>query len=284
MWKSQLAAWRLRACSVAACSVATLLGLSAVAGEPMNMDTSRGSDCCNVVELRQYTLYAGHRDSFIDLFDTTFADPLDATGMTVIGEFRDLDRSDRFVWLRGFQNMEIRPKELSAFYDGELWHRYRDQANSSIDDSDNVLMLQPALPDLRFQRILQRPGQGDSSIQTSGLVTVTLFYAKTDSLTSFGEFFRSHLRARSKAAGAQSLAEYVTSAEPNNFPRLPVRAGEHIYVWIAQFTDPTAYAAYEARLKSDKQWNKSWPAAREMLVRDPEVLRLSPTSRSRLRG
>ena len=268
---------------LAASAITTFLCLAAPADE--RMDTTRDPSCCNVLELRQYTLYPGHRDGFIDLFDSTFADPLDATGMTVIGQFRDLDRPDRFVWLRGFQNMEARPKELAAFYDGELWHRHRDQANSSIDDSDNVLLLQPALPTLRFKSVLQRPsGLKNSGVHTSGLIVATLFYARPDSLSAFGEFFRGHLRARVEAAGAQSLAEYVTSAEPNNFPRLPIRTGEHIYVWIAQFHDPAAYAAYEARLKSDKNWGQLWPAAREKLARDPEVLRLSPTPRSRLQG
>lgn len=273
----------LGACRLVVSSVATLLCLAAVAGEPL--DPTRDANCCNVLELRQYTLYAGHRDGFIDLFDTTFADPLDATGMTVIGQFRDLDRPDHFVWLRGFQNMETRPKELAEFYGGELWHRYRDQANSSIADSDNVLLLQPALPDLRFKTVHRRPGGlTNSSVQAGGLIVATLFYATPDSLASFGEFFRGRLRARAEAAGAQSLAEYVTSPELNNYPKLPVRTGEHMYVWIAQFRSPEGYAAYEARLKSDKHWEELWPVARGKLARDPEVLRLRPTPRSRLQG
>src|SRR5580700_4776030 len=113
--------------------------------------TQAAVSCCNVVELRQYTLHAGRREPFIELFDRTFADPLDATGMTVIGQFRDLDRPDRFVWLRGFQDMPSRARELAAFYDSNLWHAYRNEANASIDDSDNVLLLEPASPTVRFK-------------------------------------------------------------------------------------------------------------------------------------
>ena len=38
--------------------------------------------------------------------------------MTVIGQFRDLDNPDSFVWLRGFADMESRRKALGAFYSG----------------------------------------------------------------------------------------------------------------------------------------------------------------------
>ena len=54
-----------------------------------------------VVELRQYTLHPGTRDGLIELFDRELVETQEACGMTVIGQFRDLDRPDRFVWLRG---------------------------------------------------------------------------------------------------------------------------------------------------------------------------------------
>jgi hypothetical protein len=239
------------------------------------------ASCCSVVELRQYTLHPGRREPFIELFDGTFADPLDATGMTVIGEFRDLDRPDRFVWIRGFQDMSSRARELAAFYDSDLWHARRNEANASIDDSDNVLLLEPASPALRFKDIPSRPAAG----ARNGLVVATLYYAKPNALSAFEALFARSLRRHTEAAGARTLAAYVTSTQKNNFPRLPVRAGEEIFVWLAEFTSPDAYAAYETRLRADRKWaGVLWPSAREQLVRDPEVLRLTPTPRSRLRG
>jgi hypothetical protein len=244
---------------------------------------SSGS-CCNVVELRQYTLRAGRREPFIELFDGTFADPLDATGMTVIGQFRDLDRPDRFVWIRGFESMEARAKELSAFYHGDLWHEHRNEANASIDDSDNVLLLEPAEPSLRFKDIPPRPAAGEPE-PASGLVTVTLYYAKPEDLSQFKKVFEKSLRHRAEHAGARTLAAYISSAQPNNYPSLPIRVGEHIYVWVANFSSPEAYGAYQTKLDTDMRWTKTlWPAARELLTQDPEVLRLTPTLRSRLRG
>lgn len=55
---------------------------------------------CQVVELRQYTLHPGRRDTLIELFDREFVETQEALGINVIGQFRDLDGPDRFVWLR----------------------------------------------------------------------------------------------------------------------------------------------------------------------------------------
>ena len=259
--------------------LAIITGASSWAAEPSA--AMKGGPCCNVIELRQYTLHAGRREPFIELFDGTFADPLDATGMTVIGQFRDLDRPDRFVWMRGFQDMPSRAKELAAFYDSDLWHSRRNEANASIDDSDNVLLLEPAAPALRFKDIPLRPAPSNADARV-GLVVVTLYYTKAENLNTFETLFDQSLRHRAETAGARTLAAYVSSTEENNFPRLPIRVGEHIFVWVAQFANPGAYAAYQSKLAVDKQWNQTrW---RDLITRDPEVLRLTPTPRSRLRG
>ncbi|WP_348642190.1 hypothetical protein [Mesorhizobium sp. B2-3-5] len=64
--------------------------------------------------------------------------------MTVIGQFRDLDRPDMFVWLRGFDSMDARKDALTAFYGGPIWAAHRDAANATMIDSDDVLLLKPA--------------------------------------------------------------------------------------------------------------------------------------------
>ena len=158
--------------------LAIITGALSWAAEPPT--AMKGGTCCNVIELRQYTLHAGRREPFIELFDGTFADPLDATGMTVIGQFRDLDRPDRFVWMRGFQDMPSRAKELAAFYDSDLWHARRNEANASIDDSDNVLLLEPATSALRFKDIPLRPAPSNADAPV-GLVVVTLYYESRNS-------------------------------------------------------------------------------------------------------
>ena len=51
--------------------------------------------------------------------------------MRIIGQFRDLDNPDRFVWLRGFPDMATRAQVLQAFYGGPVWKAHRDIANAT---------------------------------------------------------------------------------------------------------------------------------------------------------
>src|SRR5678815_3815796 len=99
---------------------------------------------CHAVEVRQYTLRPGQRDVLIELFERAFVESQEALGMTLFGQFRDLDDPDRFVWLRGFADMPARAAALGAFYDGPVWQAHRDAANATMLDSDDVLLLRPA--------------------------------------------------------------------------------------------------------------------------------------------
>src|SRR5207253_2339401 len=70
------------------------------------MELTRASEptavarCCPIVELRQYTLYPGQRETLISMFDREFLESQEAAGMQVIAQFRDIDRPDVFTWLR----------------------------------------------------------------------------------------------------------------------------------------------------------------------------------------
>jgi hypothetical protein len=70
----------------------------------MSATKSVEAQCCPVVELRQYTLKPGQRDVLINLFEREFIESQEALAMTIVGQFRDPRRPDRFVWLRGFPN------------------------------------------------------------------------------------------------------------------------------------------------------------------------------------
>ena len=58
------------------------------------------------------------RDVLIELFEREFVETQEALGMTLVGQFRDLDNPDRFVWLRGFSDMMTRAQALQEFYGG----------------------------------------------------------------------------------------------------------------------------------------------------------------------
>ena len=163
-----------------------------------------------VVELRQYTLHKGRRDALIELFEREFVESQEACGMQLIGQFRDLDDADRFVWLRGFRSMPARAQALAAFYGGPVWNSHRSAANATMLDSDNVLLLREAWPGSGFAvPAAPRPPVGAQPAAKAIVVATT--YALVNPVDdTFVAFFRDTLAPRAQAAGATLLATFVT--------------------------------------------------------------------------
>ena len=90
------------------------------------------TNCCAVLELRQYTLHIGKRDMLIELFEREFIESQEVLGMKIVGQFRDADSSDRFVWMRGFHDMPTRGTALHSFYGGPVWQAHRNAANATM--------------------------------------------------------------------------------------------------------------------------------------------------------
>lgn len=228
--------------------------------------------CCPIVELRQYRLWPGQRDVLIDLFDREFVESQEAVGMQVVGQFRDLDRPDHFVWIRGFADMERRRQGLEAFYGGPVWKAHREAANATMIDSDDVLLLRPLPATSGFDPLPPRPAPG---VQTpASVVAVTIF--SLDGPVDDAVVERELLPALATTS-SPPLATFIEEASENTFPALPVRTGEHVLVWIQQVSENRSLEA-QLRASSD--------IARELLptlIAAPVRLRLQPTPRSRLR-
>jgi hypothetical protein len=241
--------------------------------------------CCAIVELRQYTLHAGRFDAFTKLFEDEFVDPLEAAGMTVIGQFRDLDDPDRFVWLRGFRDMPSRAQSLEAFYGGPVWKSRRDEANANFTDTDNVLLLRPVPGnggvDLGgLQRAAMHAGAGEDR----GLIVVAVYSLDVAAADAFPAFFEQQLRPALERGGIPVAAAFETETSPNNFPRLPVREGERVFVWLARFANrQRGDAALQALMRS-AQWKEQVMPELERRAKATQVLRLAATPRSLLRG
>jgi hypothetical protein len=235
------------------------------------------------VELRQYTLHPGQREVLIELFDREFIESQEAVGMTVIGQFRDLDRPDFFVWLRGFPDMPSRAASLAAFYDGPVWAAHRAKANPTMIDASNVLLLEPAFAATTFPPA-DRPPKGAAASPAPGLIVATIHYPRRGAMAVFPAFFAESVRPVLASTGAAIVAEYVTSSQANNFPRLAVREGETAFVWLARFSSPTDYERHRQSLAADARWQRVERALEAQLAKPTETLRLVPTSRSRLRG
>lgn len=227
---------------------------------------------CAVLELRQYTLHPGGRDVLIELFDRHFHDGLEAAGMHVIGEFRDLDDPQRFVWIRGFRSMADRRRALTDFYlKSQVWKDYREPANATMIDSDDVLLLRPPCPQTRI-----------TLAATAGPSMVAATIYPVDG--SFAGFFEQRMAPVLEENGARLLGHLETEPAENTFPQLPVREGENVFVWLASFDDPQAYRAHLDRLDHHQEWSAEiLPQLTKRLTTTPQHLRLLPIPNSRLR-
>lgn len=230
-------------------------------------------------------MHPGKRDVLIGLFDREFIESQEALGIKIIGQFRDLDRPDRFVWLRGFRDMSSRARALTDFYGGPVWKARREAANATMIDSDNVLLLRPALPTSGFSlENMKRPPAGSVEVPTS-LVVATIYYFERPVVPDFINFFEQALKPVATTLGATICAYFVTENSENTFPALPVRAGENVFVWFSTFQDWAAYENYVAVLSQSERWRDEVSGGlKRYLDRAPEVLKLSPTARSQLRG
>ncbi|MEU7885945.1 NIPSNAP family protein [Microbispora bryophytorum] len=240
---------------------------------------------CPIVELRQYTLHPGQRDVLIDLFDREFIETQEATGITVLGQFRDLDDPDRFVWLRGFEDMPRRAKALESFYGGPIWRAYRDEANATMIDSDDVLLLRPASAWGGFPvPVDARPALGEPSGSPRSLILATIWHGVGPFDDAFVEFFEQRVRPVLTQTGGEPLAYLRSEHAPNTFPALPVRTGEEVFVWFARFADEDRLNEHLDFLQRSERWSKEMlPALSERWMRKSQRLRLAPTERSLLR-
>jgi NIPSNAP len=212
-----------------------------------------------VFELRQYTLHPGKRDVLIDLFDREFVETQEALGIRVVGQFRDVDDPDRFVWFRGFPDMVRRHEALTRFYGGPVWKAHRNVANATMIDSDDVLLLRLVNPRLGFPApCSDRPPVGASE-RPSSLFSATIYSFRTPVTDELVD-----LVPRDVAP----LTLLRTEPAENTYPALPVRTGENVIV---------AFTAHDSR------GGEVPPALREYLSSLPRRLTLEPTARSMLR-
>jgi hypothetical protein len=240
--------------------------------------------CCPVIELRQYAMKPGRRDDLIALFEEHFIEGQEQYGMRIIGHFRNRRNPDRYVWMRGFSDMEARHRALDGFYSGSIWQALRNAANDTLLDSDNVLLLKPASASSGFRlNLADRPAL--DAKETEGGIFIATVYAFADPVgPTFIDFFETQIAPALSRAGATLEGYLVTEPSKNTFTRLPVREGEHVFVWLASFADIDSYAAYQSALAQDQVWaTELAPALQAWQSKPAEVLELTPCRRSLLR-
>ena len=222
-----------------------------------------------IVELRRYTLHPGRREDLIEIFENRFIEGQEQAGMKVIGQFREPADPNRFTWLRGFPNMGERERSLTEFYGGPVWAANRNAANSTMVDSDDVLLLRPVRAGSAFRLPVTRPS-GENSSEGGDIEVMTLHVqpgAEMDAAANVGLA----ITALSAGTRPRVLGLFVTEHSPNTYPRLPVREKVNV---VVVFTGAVGDAAGLREALS------STPG----LAGSPEARRLSPIRRSLLRA
>lgn len=232
----------------------------------------------SVFELRQYTLYGGRRDTLISLFEKNFIESQDSVGAHVIGMFRDLDDPDRFVWIRGFRDMPTRQQALEDFYvRNPMWVAHKKEANATMVDSDNVLLLRALPPGPEFS------GSAPVLSGPEALFGLTIYYLGSVDTAQFTEFFDHVILPHLNALNVHPIATLATNEAPNNFPRLPIREHDRVFLWMARWRSEADYESFSEQLRGWSGWRDTAPGTvLPALMRKPEQLRLKPTARSPL--
>ena len=204
--------------------------------------------------------------------------------MAVLGQFRDLDRPDRFVWLRGFEDMPRRAQALADFYGGPVWKEHGARAGATMIDSDDVLLLRPVDARSGFPDPVAGRSPLSQAPPPASCLLATIYYRDRPFDEEFAEFFDRRVRPELAGSGAELMACLQTEYAENTFPALPVRSGENAFVWFARFPGLDKLSEYPDRLEHSGRWrDEVLPALSASLSRPPQQLRLAPTARSLMR-
>lgn len=232
-----------------------------------------------LLELRQYLLRTGRRDELIDLFDREFIESQEACGIRVVGQFRDIDRPNHFVWLRAFTDGDRRAESLAAFYGGPVWGRFGPAANVTMIDSDDVLQLRPHRQARRELEIAPPARRGQRPAR--GVVAILVAHRRGGHEAQCDRLLMPTLERFEKNVGLIGRGIYETDATPNGFPALPVRRANSL-VWIGSGRDLADLdrAAQElVPVRADLSDRCAEHDIDEIRI---DLLRLVPTARSSL--
>lgn len=232
-----------------------------------------------VVDLRQYTTVPGRRDELIELFDAHFVEGQEADGIHLLGQFRDLDDPDRFVWLRGFTDLDDRARSLTAFYYGPVWKEHGRAANVTMVDSDNALLIHPVLTKPGYPEPGgYRPALGTTDVPDSVVIGSVYHRASLDD--GLPEVFDELVEPVLRDTGVRPVVRYESLVAENNFPALPLR-DELVFAWFAVLDDDSAYDVHRSELNRSQAWRRTvLPELESRFVAPAQQLRLRPTARS----
>ena len=258
-------------------AIVFLLGAVYAVSAPTPIESVSHLKDFRVIELRRYTIKPGERQHFADYFETYFPGAFEQLGAIAFGQFLERGNPTRFTWIRGFHTLDDRAAVNGAFYDGPLWKEHRTTMNGILDDSDNVLLLQPLTPE-RGITVLPAVDPVRETEGARGVVVAQIFAVKPGSVDAFAKKAEPAFAAY-RSAGTREAGVLATLDVPNNFPRLPIRADIPFLVWLGILPDDRALEQFEPlATRSAKELS-----AGGLLRGETELVVLRPTRASRMR-
>jgi hypothetical protein len=227
-----------------------------------------------VLELRNYILKPGKRDDFINYFEQHFITSQNILGGYVLGQFRVKGADNRFLWFRGFNDMESRSIYLPEFYRKSLvWKKYKTGANDLIDDNDDVHLLKP----LDNARGLNEGINSDDFAGHRGIVVVDYYAANNGRLDSLISLYRNKFAPYLQTIGINNTRLWVSELAPNDFPSLPVIQDKNLLVVITFYKDE---ADYRLKLNLAEKNNQQLQRELNSLLKNKQSMIAYPTERS----
>jgi hypothetical protein len=151
-------------------------------------------------------------------------------------------------------------------------------------DSSDALMLHPIRPDAAFALASAANRPPLDSPLSPGLIVAMILSLPKPVDADLLEFFQKSVQPALIGAGGRVLGVFAAEHSPNNFPRLPLREGENVFIPFLGFDNLGAYHQYMIALGQNPNWRSEiYPALLKRLQGRPQLLRLAPTSRSQLR-
>lgn len=184
-----------------------------------------------VLELRNYLLQPNTADRFKKYFNAYFVSPMHNLGGFTLGQFKIDSVNDRFVWFRGFKNMETRVKFLNDFYvGGKAWKDFGKGANDMMINSDNVYLLRPLATNI-----------SSNFLDASHKIVLVNFYICNSTLDKVIALFNTEYMPYLESVEINNTTLWVSEMQENDFPRLPAFQDKNLLVSITSFKNEKEY-------------------------------------------
>lgn len=193
-----------------------------------------------VIELRNYLLRPGKRDSFIIGFEDKILDTLNVRGNYVLGQYRLKGAEDNFLWIRGFNDMPSRMNALKSFYSCKYWEEVVWIPKAYLLNYTNVNLLKPLIfTDKNQNRSSDFPS--DWFGKPKGIAVVDYYYATNGWLDKLVEFIKTKYDPVIRASNVENISYWISEQAINDYVDLPAYQDKNLLVTISFYENEKAY-------------------------------------------